>query len=171
MPLEAGDQLGQQLLALVDDVVAEQDGERLVAHVLLGDADGVAEAERGLLADVVDLGHVGDVPDQLQLVLVALVGEQQLELDRAVEVVLDGLLAPPGDDQDVLDPGGDRLLDHVLDRGLVDQREHLLGLGLGRREETGPQPGRWDDGLAYLHDDSPDLACPTESTRPWPLFP
>jgi hypothetical protein len=119
----------------------------------------------------VDLGHVGDVPDQLQLVLVALVGEQLLELHRAVEVVLDGLLAPAGDDQDVLDPGPDRLLDHVLDRWLVDQREHLLGQGLGRREETGPQPGRWDDGLSYLHDSSPDLAVPTEFTRPWPLSP
>ena len=116
----------------------------------------VAEAERGLLADVVDLGHVGDVPDHLQLVVVALLGEQLLQLDRAVEVVLDGLLAPAGDDQDVLDPGPHRLLDHVLDGGLVDQRQHLLGLRLGRREEAGAQPGRWDDGLAYLHDgDSP----------------
>src|SRR4029450_5196042 len=46
--LDAGDQVGQQLGALVDDVVAQQDGERLVADVLLGHADGVAEAERGL---------------------------------------------------------------------------------------------------------------------------
>jgi hypothetical protein len=156
--LEAGDQVRQQLLALVDDVVAEQDGERLVADVLLGHADGVAQPERGLLADVVDLGHVGDVPDHLQLVVVALVGEQLLQLDRAVEVVLDGLLASAGDDQDVLDPGPDGLLDHVLDGGLVDQGQHLLGLRLGRREEAGPEPGRRNHGLAYLHDgDSPEF--------------
>src|SRR5829696_4500398 len=171
--LEGGDQVGEQLLALVDDVVAEQDGERLLADVLLGHADGVAEAERGLLADVMDLGHVGDVADQLQLVVVALVGEQLLELDRAVEVVLDGLLAAAGDDQDVLDPGPHRLLDHVLDRGLVHQRQHLLGLRLGRREEAGPQPGRWDHGFAYLHDgDSPEIRCSdADLTRPCPPSP
>src|SRR6266508_3955645 len=159
VPLEAGDQVAEQLLALVDDVVAEQHGEWLVADVLLGDADGVAEAEGRLLADVVDLGHVGDGPDQLELVLVALAGEQVLQLRVTVEVVLDGLLATAGDDEDVVQAGPHGLLDDILNGGLVDQWQHLLRLRLGRREETGPEPGRRDDGLAYLHDAIPQNAA------------
>jgi hypothetical protein len=98
------------------------------------------------------MGHVGDGPDQVELVVVALLGEQALQLHGAVEVVLDGLLAAAGDDEDVVEPGPDGLLDDVLNGGLVDQGQHLLRLRLGRREEAGPEPGRWDDGLAYLHD-------------------
>ena len=45
-------------------------------------------------------------------------------------------------------PGRDRLLDHVLDGRLVDDRQHLLRLGLGGREEAGAQAGGGDDGLA-----------------------
>jgi hypothetical protein len=60
-----------------------------------------------------------------------------LQLERAVEVVFEGPLAATGDDQDVGDPGPDGLLHHVLDGRFVYQRQHLLRLGLGRREEPG----------------------------------
>ena len=44
--------------------------------------------------------------------------------------------------------GGDGLLDDVLDRRLVDDRQHLLGSGLGGREEPGAEAGGGDDSLA-----------------------
>ena len=45
-------------------------------------------------------------------------------------------------------PAAHRLLDHVLDGRLVDDRQHLLGLGLGGRQEAGAEAGGGDDGLA-----------------------
>ena len=126
----------------VHEVVAEHDDERLVADVLAGHRHGVAEAEGLALADVVDVGEVGEAADVGELGVLALAGQLQLELDVAVEVVLDGPLVAAGDDEDVVDPGGDGLLDDVLDRRRVDDREHLLGLGLGGREEPGAQARR-----------------------------
>ena len=91
------------------------------------------------------------VADLLQLVVLARLLQVVLQLERAVEVVLDRALAPAGDDEDVVDARPDGLLDHVLDGRLVDDREHLLGLGLRRGEEPRPQPGRGDDRLLDLH--------------------
>ena len=101
--------------------------------------DRVAEPERVALADVVDVGELGDVLHLLEQVVLALLLEVVLELEVAVEVVLDRALAAAGDDEDVGEPGPHRLLDHVLDRRLVDDRQHLLGLALGGRQEPGPE--------------------------------
>ena len=48
-------------------------------------------------------------------------------------------------------PGGDGLLDRVLDDRLVDQRQHLLGLRLGRRQEAGAPAGGGEDGFSDAH--------------------
>ena len=42
--------------------------------------------------------------------------------------------------------GGNRLLHRVLDQRLVDDRQHFLGAGLGRRQEAGPQPRHREHG-------------------------
>ena len=133
---------------LVHDVVAEHHREGLVAHVLAGGGDRVAEAERLALAHVVDVGQVGEVEHLGEQRVLALGVEVGLELHAAVEVVLDGLLAAAGDDEDVVDAAPHRLLHHVLDGRLVDHRQHLLRLRLGGGEEPGAQTGGGDDGLA-----------------------
>ena len=79
---------------------------------------------------------------------VALVAQHLLELEVAVEVVLERSLAAAGDEQDVLEAGGHGLLDDVLDGRLVDDRQHLLGRRLGGRQEPRAEPGRGDDRLA-----------------------
>ena len=48
-------------------------------------------------------------------------------------------------------PARDGLLDHVLDRRLVDDRQHLLRLRLRRREESGAEAGSGNHRLANLH--------------------
>ena len=48
--------------ALGHEVVGQQHGEGLVADVVAGHADGVAEAPRLALADEVDVGQLGDGP-------------------------------------------------------------------------------------------------------------
>src|SRR5262249_907123 len=77
--------------------------------------------------------------------------ECRLQLGRDVEVILDGALGPTGDDGDLLDAGGDRLLDDILDRGPVGERQHLLGDGLGRGQHTRAQSRRRDDRFAHFH--------------------
>jgi hypothetical protein len=71
---------------------------------------------------------VGDGPDFLQLLELARLFQVPFELEGPVEVVFDGPLAASGDDEDVGDPGPRRVLDHVLDGGLVHQGQHLLRL-------------------------------------------
>jgi hypothetical protein len=84
------------------------------------------------------------------------VAQVHLELRRVVEVVLDRSLPPAGDDDQVLDPRIDRLLNHVLDHRAVDEREHLLGHRLRRREEPGAEACRRNDGLPDpLHQQTP----------------
>ena len=63
-------------------------------------------------------------------------------------MILDGVLAAAGDQDDVVDAGGDRLLDAVLDDRLVDERQHLFRLGLGGGKEPGPQTGGREHGFA-----------------------
>ena len=157
--LHQGDDRGVGLVIGVDqladarpiadhDIVGQDDRERLVADQVLGHQDGVTETELLLLADVGDLGEIADRADLPQHLDVALLLEQVLELVGEVEVVLDRPLLAGGDDDHLLDAGRHGLLDRVLDDRLVDEREHLLGLGLRRRQETGaPTCGR-EDGLS-----------------------
>src|SRR5262249_3955804 len=57
-------------------------------------------------------------------------------------------LFPPGDEDEVLDAGLARLVDHMLNQRPVDHRQHLLRHGLGGREEPGAQPGDRENGFA-----------------------
>ena len=146
--LEHVDHLLDRRRVRVDHVVAQDDGERLVADELARDEHGVAEAERLALADVGEVDQVRDLADLGELLALAARLEKRLELDRDVEVILDRVLAAAGDEDDVVDAGGDRFLDAVLDDRLVDERQHLLRLRLGGRQEPGAEAGGGEDGFA-----------------------
>ena len=140
--------LGEEWVRLGNDVVTEQNGERLATHMVLGDGHRVAESEWIALTDVVDRRHVGDLADLFQLLELPFRLQEMLELDRPVEMVLDRALAASRDDQDVRQAGVNGFLHDVLDGRLVEERKHLLRLGLRRRKEPRTESGRWDDGLA-----------------------
>ncbi len=129
-------------------VVAEEHHEGLVADHVAGHPDGVAEAERLFLAHRDNVDEVGDVVQLLAQLFFLAVLEHRVELEVVVEMVLDGGLAGAGDQDDLLDARGHRLLDDVLDGGPVDDGEHLLGDGLGGRQEPRAQPGHRNDGLS-----------------------
>ena len=100
------------------------------------------EALRVALADVVDVGQVARGSGRCRAWSASpLASSVCFELGDAVEVVLEGALVAAGDHQDVVDAGGDGLLDDVLDGRLVDDRQHLLGHRLGGGKETGAEAG------------------------------
>ncbi len=143
-----GEHVLEQVVAGVDQVVAEQHGEGLVAHERRGLEHRVAEAARLALADEVHLRDLGRGVHGGEPVGVALLLQGGLELGVPVEVVLDGGLVAAGDHQHLGQPGPGGLLDDVLQRRPVDHRQQLLGHGLGGREEPGAHPRDGDDGLA-----------------------
>ncbi len=64
-----------------------------------------------------------------------------------VEMILDDALVAAGDEDEMLDPGLARLIDGKLDDRPVDDGQHLLGHGLGGRQEPGAKTGHGKDGF------------------------
>ena len=130
-----------------DDVVAQQDQEALAGHGVGNRADGVAQAA-GLVLVAEVHGHLAGRGDGVGVGGLAALAQQPLEGLVGLEVGEQLGLAGRGDDDGAVDLGGlERLLDHVLDDGLVQDREHLLGRALGRRQEAGAETGGGDDCL------------------------
>ncbi len=135
----------------VNDVIGEEDGKGFVAHQVLGHQDGVALAQGRFLTNVADVGQVRDLAHLRERAVVAFLAQEILQLKGNVKVILDGPLPPARDDDDLLNTRGHGLLDHVLNDGLIYQRQHLFGLRLGGGQESRSQPGGGENGLADLH--------------------
>ena len=63
-------------------------------------------------------------------------------------MVLERGLAAAGDEDHLLDPGLERLLDRILDERPVDDGQHLLGDRLGRGQEARAEAGDGEDRLS-----------------------
>jgi len=63
-------------------------------------------------------------------------------------VVFDGIFSFAGNDDDVLDAGGDALFRHVLNLRLVDDGEHLFRLRLGGGQKSRAKPSGREHRLA-----------------------
>src|SRR5207302_8044702 len=141
-----------------DDVVGEEHGKRLVADEIARAPNRVAEAKGPLLARVADLARLGDPREERgELTVLAAVAERRLELEGMIEMIFERGFRATGHEDEFLDAGSARLLDRVLDQRLVDDREHLLRNGLGRRQEAGAQAADGKHGLAYWFSHSVDL--------------
>src|SRR5437867_5376690 len=64
-------------------------------------------------------------------------------------MILDGVLAAAGDEDDVVDARRHRFLDAVLNDRLVDERQHFLRLRLRRRKESSAEAGRRKHRFSY----------------------
>ena len=98
----------------------------------------MAQAQGLTLAHIVDVAEVGGLTYACQTHRVALGLKSAFKLPMAVEMVLEGSFVASGHHEDISQPGTSGLLDDVLDGRLVDYRQHLLGRGLGCRQEAGP---------------------------------
>ena len=134
--------LGETTLAgRLHQNVGKKQGEWLMADQFARAPHRVAQTERLLLAGEARRARARQVLVQhRELACLAARGEHLLELELAVEMVLDHALVAAGDEDEMLDAGRHRLVDHVLDQRTVNHRQHFFGHGLGRREEARAEP-------------------------------
>src|SRR5690606_17860103 len=133
--------------------IGQDHGEGLVADQRTTTEDGVAQAFHLDLAGVGKGALVDQAADADQVLL--LVGAPNLvfQLVADVEMVLQGALAATGDHGDLGQPGLECLLDAILDQRLVDDRQHLLGHGLGGRQKASAVTGSREQ--TFLDHDNP----------------
>src|SRR5260370_26654712 len=109
----------------------------------------VSQAQRLLLPRVTHLHHVADAPHHRGLLFLPSLFQEALQRRRMVEVIFDRILSLAGHDDDVLDPRHHALFHDVLNLGLVDDRQHFLGLRFCGRQETRPQTRGRQNRLAH----------------------
>ena len=107
----------------------------------------MAEAEGVPLAHRVDARVLLVLVHVLESLFLAGLLQVGLEAGFSIEIVFDGLLTRAGDKQDILDASVGGLANDVLDRGAVDDGEHLLGDRLRDGQEAGSATGRRDNGV------------------------
>ena len=147
------EELGRAGTPPEDHVIGEEQGKGLPFEVWLRLLDGVTRPQWLVLL------HEGE-PRQLlrrqhpsgEGVVPASTGHG-LDAGPAAEVLANGRPVGGEHDHDVLDAGRDRLLHRVLDDGPVDDRQHLLGDGLGRRKHARTEARREDDRPSYARHD------------------
>ena len=110
----------------------------------------MAKSQRFALARVAELHSPADIVDQSRQIRLTALLQKTFQLRREVEVILDGVLVPPGDEDHVLDARRDALLDRILDQRLVHHRQHFLGNGLRRWKKSRSQTRHREDSLAHL---------------------
>ena len=166
------DHLRQAAGIVLHQHVGQQQRERLVADQFARAPHRVAEAERRLLAGEARGAGTGKVVRQeLEVGELAALLQGQLELELAIEMVLDDALVAAGDEDEMLDAGLARLVDHVLDQRPVDDRQHLLGHRLGGGQEPGAEAGDREDGFAdRFHGASIGRETFIAPAEPRPLF-
>ena len=154
----------------VDEIVREVHEERLVADDRLRTPHRVTETERRRLPDV-DAARPRrhDVLQRLQQVDLALRFERLLQLVVGVEVIFDRALRAAGDEDQLAGARSERLLRGVLDQRLVDDGQHFLRAGLGRRQEARAAPchrkHRRSDLLRLGHRAPPSYSQERDDTR------
>ena len=113
----------------------------------------MAEPERRLLArEAHGAGCRLVALEQLHLGRLAALAQRRVELELAVEMILDHALVAAGDEDEVLDAGLARLVDHVLDQRPVDDGQHLLRHRLGRGKDAGAEAGDREHSFADFHE-------------------
>ncbi len=107
------------------------------------------KSQRFFLPRIAEVHHIADGAHHFDLLGLSLALQKSLQLGRIVEMIFDGVLASPCNDNDVLDPRGHAFLDDILNQRLIDDGKHLFGLRFGGRQKSGAQTSGWKDGFAH----------------------
>ncbi|MNS72995.1 hypothetical protein D3C72_1064210 [compost metagenome] len=142
-------QPGNAAACAIGHHVRQKQRERLLAHQFASTPDGVAEAERHLLARIADGAGNRQHLFQLQYLHgLAGAGQRIDEFRRAVEIVFDGGLVAARDENDVFDTGLHGFVDSILHDRTVDDRQHFLWHRLGGGQKPRAVAGYRNDGFS-----------------------
>src|ERR1700684_245778 len=108
----------------------------------------MAEAESFALPRVTEMDSAADLPNLLGHQGTAMLFEVALEFGRRIEVVLDGVLAAAGDDNDVIDSGCDAFLHGILNQRFINDGKDFFGLCFGGGRKSRAEPRGWQNGLS-----------------------
>ena len=129
--------------------VGQQQGERFVADQFARAPDRVAETEWRLLArEACGSGPRQIARQRLEIGMALALVQGMLQLELAIEVILNDCLVTAGDEDEILDTGFARLVDHMLDQRPIDHRQHFLRHGLGGGQKSGAEAGDGEDSFA-----------------------
>src|SRR5277367_110610 len=135
----------------INHVIRQQYSERLVSDQFTRGERSMAESEGFFLADVGDVNHVRNRAHDLQQVEFLTLFQHFFQLVADVKMVLNGLLATAGDDDDLVASRGHGLFHAILNNGFVHQWEHFFRLRFGGGQKAGAQSGGRKYGFAYSH--------------------
>src|SRR5262249_62132883 len=121
------DHLREAAAVVLHQHVGQQQGEWLAADELARTPYRVAEPEGELLPREARRSGTREVArEQFEVVAPLALCERVLELELPVEMVLDNSLVAASHEDEMLDAGLARLVDHVLEQRAGGHRQHLL---------------------------------------------
>src|SRR5437867_7557933 len=115
----------------------------------------MTESERLFLTNRDDLSHLSNTSQHFDHFRLAAIGENLLQFGRVIEMILDAVLAPARHEDDFFDSRVHRLLNDVLNRRNVDDRQKLLGDSFSSREKACSEAGYRYDRFFELHEVAP----------------
>jgi hypothetical protein len=143
------DHLAEAAAIVLHQHVGKQKGKRLVTDQLARTPHCMPKPERQLLAGEARGSGAWQVVRQcIEIGRPLPSGQRVLELELAVEMVLDHTLVAAGDEDEMLDASVARFIDHVLDQRAVDHGQHFFGHRVGGGQEPSDEPGDRKNGLA-----------------------
>ena len=119
-----------------DDRITQRHDERLFSRERFPVQDRVSEATLHALARVEDVQAEFFEIERQQQVILARLAQRFHQCRVGIEVILDRGLAAARHEQQVAHAVARQLLDDVLDDRLARDRQHLLGLRLGGRQQS-----------------------------------
>ena len=105
--------LQARLFLVIHHVIAQKHSKRLVADERLCAQNRVFQALRLLLTNIMQI-DIANLLHQRQQLILAMLAQVQLQLRIIVEMILNRALVMPGDDQNILDTGSQRLFNDIL---------------------------------------------------------
>ncbi|MNT37962.1 hypothetical protein D3C72_1741300 [compost metagenome] len=114
----------------------------------------MAKAQRFLLPDIMNSCELTNCLDFKEQILLALLLQDALKFHGLIEVVLYRFLVAAGYDNDALNSGLHRFFHNILNRRLVDDRQHFFGLCFGCRQEAGAESSGGNYSFSDFHMDS-----------------
>ena len=140
------------------NVITQKHRKRFISDKMPCRKYRMSQATGLLLPYIMDICHLGYILDHIKHFMLTALLKFKLKFYRTVKMILYRPFVPAGDYDYILYPGCNGFLDDILYSRLVDYREHLLGLCLGRRQKPCSQACCRYYRLPYLHPSPPDIS-------------